>query len=223
MPSRLQPATTRARAPARRREVPATPVPRPDASIAQLRRAARGCRACPLWEPATQTVFGEGPDDARIVVIGEQPGDQEDLSGHPFVGPSGRLFDRALADAGIDRAGLYVTNAVKHFKFEPRGKRRLHKRANAAEQAACRIWLDAELLRIRPQRVVCLGAMAAQAILGRSFKLMRQRGTWVELPDGRGHALATVHPSWLLRQRGDEERHAAYAEFVRDLAMLREG
>jgi DNA polymerase len=200
----------------------ATPVPAPGASIDELRRAARRCRACPLWEPATQTVFGEGPDDARIVVIGEQPGDQEDRTGHPFVGPSGRLLDRALADAGVDRAGLYVTNAVKHFKFEPRGKRRLHKRANAAEQAACRIWLDAELLRIRPRRVVCLGAMAAQAILGRSFRLMRQRGTWVELPGGRGHALATVHPSWLLRLRGEEERHAAYAAFVRDLAMLRD-
>jgi uracil-DNA glycosylase len=191
-------------------------------SISQLARAARDCRACPLWEPATQTVFGEGRDDAQIVVIGEQPGDQEDLAGRPFVGPAGKLFNRALEEAGIDRATLYVTNTVKHFKFEPRGKLRLHKSANAAEQAACRIWLDAELLRIKPQRILCLGAMAAQAIFGRSFRLMQQRGEWIEL-DGGARGMATVHPSYLLRLRGDEEKASAYAEFVADLRRLREG
>jgi uracil-DNA glycosylase family protein len=192
----------------------------PTRSLAALRREARDCRACPLWAPATQTVFGEGPESARILVIGEQPGDQEDLSGHPFVGPSGQLFDRALEELGIDRRRLYVTNVVKHFKFEQRGKRRLHKRANAAEQAACRPWLDAEIARVDPAVIVCLGAMAAQAILGRGFGLMRERGRWVEQAGGR-RVLATVHPSFLLRQRGDEERHRAYAEFVRDLSLLR--
>jgi DNA polymerase len=191
-----------------------------DASIAELRREARDCRACPLWAPATQTVFGEGPDNARIVVIGEQPGDKEDLSGHPFVGPAGQLFDRALAELGIARERLYVTNTVKHFKFEPRGKRRLHKRANAAEQAACRIWLEAELLHLKPRRIVCLGAMAAQAILGRTFRLMRQRGEWIELESG-ARAMATVHPSYLLRLREEGERERAYAQFLRDLSLLR--
>jgi DNA polymerase len=190
-------------------------------SIAGLRREARQCRACPLWKPATQTVFGEGPEDARVVVIGEQPGDQEDLAGKPFVGPAGKLFDRALADAGLDRDDLYVTNTVKHFKFEQRGKRRLHKSANAAEQAACRGWLDAELARIRPRRILCLGAMAAQAIFGRGFRLMHQRGEWIDLDDGR-QAIATVHPSYLLRLRGDDERADAYAQFVRDLRRLRD-
>lgn len=197
----------------------AAPVPPADASIAQLRRAARDCRACPLWQPATQTVFGEGPDDARIVVIGEQPGDKEDLAGHPFVGPAGQMFDRALAQLGIARERLYVTNTVKHFKFELRGKRRLHARANAAEQAACRIWLDAELLHLRPARIVCLGAMAAQAILGRSFRLMAGRGRWIKRADG-SQAMATVHPSYLLRLRGEDEREQAYAQFLRDLSLL---
>jgi uracil-DNA glycosylase len=204
------------------RQIPVYPAADPGAAttIAGLRRKARGCRACPLWKPATQTVFGEGPDDAHTVVIGEQPGDQEDLSGHPFVGPAGRLLDRALDEAGVDRTTLYVTNAVKHFKFEPRGKARLHKRANAAEQAACRIWLDAELGRIRPRRIVCLGAMAAQAIFGRGFRLLRERGEWIGLEDGT-RALATVHPSWLLRLRGDSARAAGWRAFVTDLAKLR--
>jgi len=193
----------------------------PEGSIAALRRQARDCRACDLWKPATQTVFGAGPSDARIVVIGEQPGDQEDLAGKPFVGPAGKLFDRALDEAGIDRSALYVTNAVKHFKFEPRGKVRLHKRANAEEQAACRPWLAAEIERIRPEGIVCMGAMAAQGVFGSSFRLMAQRGQWLETPDGR-RAMATVHPSYLLRLPDHDAREAGFADFVRDLKLMRE-
>jgi DNA polymerase len=192
----------------------------PRASLGRLRRDARDCRACDLWRDATQTVFGAGPARARVVVIGEQPGDAEDLRGKPFVGPSGHLLDRALAAAGVDRDALYVTNAVKHFKFEPRGKVRLHKRANAAEQAACRPWLAAEIARIEPQALVCLGAMAAQAVFGRSFGLLRERGAWRELADGR-RAFATVHPSYLLRMPSDE-RDAAWDAFVRDLGLIHE-
>jgi len=164
-------------------------------------------------------VFGEGRTDARSVVIGEQPGDQEDLAGKPFVGPAGKLFDRALGEAGVDRDALYVTNTVKHFKFEPRGKVRLHKRASAQEQAACRPWLAAELDRVRPDAIVCLGAMAAQAVFGASFRLMAQRGEWIDLPDGR-RAMATVHPSYLLRLPDAEAREAGYADFVRDLSLM---
>jgi DNA polymerase len=193
----------------------------PEGSLTALRQQAKDCRACDLWKPATQTVFGVGPAHARIVVIGEQPGDQEDLAGKPFVGPAGKLFDRALADAGIDREALYVTNAVKHFKFEPRGKRRLHQRANAEEQAACRPWLAAEIDRIEPEALVCLGAMAAQAVFGSSFRLMAQRGAWVDLPDGR-KAMATVHPSYLLRLPDEAAREAGYADFVRDLRLMRD-
>ncbi|MET0224809.1 MAG: UdgX family uracil-DNA binding protein, partial [Dokdonella sp.] len=196
-----------------------TPIALPAGSLAQLRREAKHCKACPLWQPATQTVFGEGPADARIVVIGEQPGDQEDLAGRPFVGPAGQLFDRALAQARIERDTLYITNTVKHFKFEPRGKRRLHARANAMEQAACRQWLLAELDRIKPAAIVCLGAMAAQAIFGASFKLMQQRGEWIALDDGT-QAFATVHPSYLLRLRDAGERQSAFDTFVRDLELM---
>ena len=191
----------------------------PEGSLAHLKREAQDCRRCPLWEPATQTVFGEGPAHARIVVIGEQPGDQEDLAGRPFMGPAGQLFDRALAEAGISRDALYVTNAVKHFKFEPRGKRRLHQRSNAAEQAACRPWLAAELDRIKPRAIVCLGAMAAQAIFGPSFRLLKERGHWREVAEGM-RAFATVHPSYLLRLPDEGAREDAYAQFVRDLSML---
>ena len=191
----------------------------PEGSLTALRRQASDCRACDLWKPATQTVFGEGPAHARVVVIGEQPGDQEDLAGKPFVGPAGKLFDRALAEAGVSRDALYVTNTVKHFKFEPRGKVRLHKRANAEEQAACRRWLAAEIDRIRPAALVCLGAMAAQAVFGASFRLMTERGCWIELPDGR-QAMATVHPSYLLRLPDAQERERAYADFVRDLSLI---
>lgn len=193
-------------------QAPAADVPQ-GASLDALRAQSRACRACPLWEPATQAVFGEGPTDARIVVVGEQPGDQEDLRGRPFVGPAGQLLDRALAELGVDRGQLYLTNAVKHFKFERRGKIRLHAKANAAEQQACRPWLAAELATVDPKRIVCLGATAAQAVFGPGFELMRERGAMHTLPDGR-QALATTHPSWVLRQPDPE---AAYAGFVADL------
>ena len=153
------------------------------------------------------------------MVIGEQPGDQEDLSGRPFVGPAGKLFDRALTELGIDRSAMYVTNAVKHFKFERRGKVRLHRSPDPGEQKACRVWLDGELQRIQPDVIVCLGAIAAKAILGSKFGLMRQRGQWQELANGT-RVLATVHPSYVLRQRDSASRQAAYSEFVRDLSSL---
>ena len=183
-----------------------------------VQAAVAACRACPLWRPATQAVPGEGPADARIMVIGEQPGDQEDLAGRPFVGPAGQLFDRALAEAGIDRGALYLTNAVKHFKFRPSGKRRLHVRADADEQAACRPWLEAELAAVRPRRVLCLGATAAQAMLGRGFALLEGRGRWYALEDGL-QVLPTVHPSWLLRLP-DAQRPAAWQDFLADLRLL---
>lgn len=195
------------------------PVPE-DESLAALRAAAAGCRRCPLWKPATQTVFGEGPDDARVLVVGEQPGDAEDLSGRPFVGPAGKLFDRALEELGLERARFYVTNAVKHFKFERRGKVRLHRSPDPSERAACRIWFERELATIRPHVIVCLGAIAAKAVFGNKFRLMEERGVWQTLPDGI-RAFATVHPSWVLRQRGDDARHEAYANFVDDLSLLR--
>lgn len=197
------------------------PVTLPSGSLAALRREAAGCRACPLWQPATQTVFGEGPPDARVMLIGEQPGDQEDLAGRPFVGPAGQLLDRALSELGLDRRAMYVTNTVKHFKFEPRGKRRLHARANAAEQAACRMWLAAELARVQPRVIVCLGAMAAQAILGPDARLLEQRGRWHALAGG-ARALATVHPSYLLRLPAAEKK-AAWEAFLRDLGLLKAG
>jgi probable DNA metabolism protein len=193
----------------------------PEGSLDELRRQAQQCRACPLWEPATQTVFGEGPANARIMVIGEQPGDQEDLAGRPFVGPAGQLFDQALVQASIEREALYVTNTVKHFKFEPRGKRRIHSRANAQEQSACRPWLLAEIDRVAPRIVVCLGAMAAQAIFGKSFRLLQQRGQWIALDNGI-QAFATVHPSYLLRLPDEIQRSDAYEQFVGDLQMLRQ-
>jgi DNA polymerase len=204
----------------RPRAVPEGSAPAPvDDSLDALREAAAGCRRCDLWRSATQTVFGEGPERARILVIGEQPGDQEDLSGRPFVGPAGKLFDRALAEIGVDRGALYVTNAVKHFRFEPRGKKRLHRRPEPGQQKACRVWLEGELERVRPDTIVCLGAIAANAILGSRFGLMKQRGQWQALPNGM-RVLATVHPSYVLRQRDSESRHAAYADFVRDLGPL---
>lgn len=194
------------------------PVPsRP--SLPALREAARSCRACDLWKTGTQTVFGEGQRRARVMFVGEQPGDQEDLAGRPFVGPAGRLLDRALADAGIDRADVYVTNVVKHFKWEPRGKRRIHKKPNATEIGACRPWLDAELAVVKPQLVVCLGATAAQALLGRAFKVSQRRGEIIEgvLPAA---IVATVHPSSILRAPDSESRHAEMARFVEDLRRV---
>lgn len=208
----------RAPVPSRSR-IPAPVFPQPATEgLEGLAAAIRTCRACPLWQPATQAVVGEGPVDARIVFIGEQPGDEEDLTGRPFTGPAGRLFDRALAQVGIARSDCYVTNAVKHFKFEQRGKRRIHSRANAAEQRACRPWLERELAFLRPRAIVCLGATAATALMGREFGLMRERGAWHEGPGGVP-LLATVHPSWVLRQpaaSGD----APFAALVADLARV---
>lgn len=208
--------------------VPRKAIPAPVAKVAapvsagslqELRREVTACRACPLWEPATQVVFGEGPADARAMVIGEQPGDQEDLRGRPFIGPAGQMFERGLAEAGLDRGELYVTNAVKHFKFTPRGKRRLHERPSPREQSACRPWLARELAVVQPRWVLCMGAIAAQALLGSSFRLMEERGCWHELADGT-RVLATVHPAYLLRLPS-AKRAAAWPAFVADLAMLR--
>jgi uracil-DNA glycosylase family protein len=192
--------------------------PIPDGTLRTLERKARGCRNCPLWRPATQTVFGQGPADAMAMLVGEQPGNQEDLTGAPFVGPAGQLLDRALGDAGLDRGSLYLTNTVKHFKFEQRGKARLHKRANAAEQEACRMWLAAELLRVQPRIVVALGAMAAHTIFGNGFRVTRERGQWRELAgDARG--IASWHPSAVLRMPGDR-REQGYRELVEDLGKV---
>jgi DNA polymerase len=212
--------TTTKRAP-KRAAVPEGMAPEPvDGSLAALRDAAAACKRCDLWRPATQTVFGEGPARARVMVIGEQPGDQEDLAGRPFVGPAGQLFDKALDELGVDRGDMYVTNAVKHFKFVPRGKVRLHQSPNPAEQRACRVWLDGERDRLKPRAIVCLGAIAAKAVFGSKFRLMEQRGTWQTLASGV-RAFATVHPSHVLRQRGDDARHEAYDNFVDDLSLLR--
>jgi uracil-DNA glycosylase len=188
-------------------------------SLKVLRDAARGCRGCPLWKIGTQTVFGEGPTGARVLMVGEQPGDREDLAGRPFVGPAGKLLDEALVAAGIPRGEVYVTNAVKHFKWEPMGKRRLHKKPSAREIAACRPWLDAELEAISPDVVVALGATAAQALLGADFRVTRDRGkVFHEVPWARAF-VATVHPSSILR--GDPaEREAALAAFVADLKVV---
>ena len=199
-----------------RRALAAIAAQPPSGSLPSLREQARSCQACPLWQPATQTVFGEGPANARIVLVGEQPGDQEDLRGRPFVGPAGQLLDRALAELGIDRAQLYLTNAVKHFKFIRSGKVRLHAKANPAEQRACKPWLDAELAAIDPRIVVCLGATAARAVLGPGFELMRERGRLIPLGDGR-QVLATVHPAWVLRQSDKED---AYRGLLADLSLL---
>jgi uracil-DNA glycosylase family protein len=189
----------------------------PPGSLAVLRAAAADCTACPLFRNATQTVFGEGAARARVVLIGEQPGAREDETGHPFVGPAGQLLDDLLEQAGLSRATLYVTNAVKHFKWEPRGKVRLHKRANAAEQAACRPWLAAELLRIRPRIVVALGAMAAQSVFGNAFRISRERGQWRDT--GAYRAIASWHPSAVLRMR-EPDRGAAKAQLLADLTLV---
>ena len=188
-------------------------------TLPKLRGAAAGCRACPLWETGTQTVFGEGSAQARVVLVGEQPGDREDREGAPFVGPAGRVLDEALEQAGIDRRAAYVTNAVKHFKWEPRGKRRIHAKPNGRELAACRPWLEAELAVVKPRVLVCLGATAAQSLLGRDFRVTRRRGEWIE-SELAAHVTATVHPSSILRQRDDESRHAAMEAFVADLALV---
>jgi uracil-DNA glycosylase len=188
-------------------------------TIPKLQEAARGCQACPLWKSGTQTVFGEGARHAKVVFVGEQPGNDEDLAGKPFVGPAGKLLDKALEEAGIDRSEVYVTNVVKHFKWEPKGKRRIHKKPNSREIAACRPWLDAELALLKPEVVVCLGATAAQALLGKDFKVTQRRGELIEAPFAV-RAAATVHPSSILRAPDDETRRAEYARFVEDLKKI---
>jgi uracil-DNA glycosylase len=188
-------------------------------TIPALQKAAKNCRACDLWKRGTQTVFGEGAPNAKVVFVGEQPGDREDQEGKPFVGPAGGLLDKALVEAGIDRKKVYVTNAVKHFKWEPRGKRRIHKKPNAAEIAACRPWLDAEIAVVKPKVVVCLGATAAQALLGRDFRVTQHRGEFLESPLAP-FVMATVHPSSILRAPDDETRHAEMRRFVADLRKI---
>jgi uracil-DNA glycosylase family protein len=203
--------------PRRGDEHPPAPVPaRP--TLPSLRRAAPGCRACDLYKHATQVVFGEGSRNAAVMLVGEQPGNDEDLAGAPFVGPAGKLLDRALEEAGIQRDAAYVTNAVKHFKWEPRGKRRIHKKPNTTEMAACRPWLEAEIAVVRPRLVVCLGATAAQSLLGGSFRVSVDRGKVFE----KGHdvpVMATVHPSSLLRMPDPETRRLEMKRFVADLRV----
>jgi DNA polymerase len=185
----------------------------------ELREEAAGCRACPLWQTGTQTVFGEGGARAKVMFVGEQPGDQEDKQGRPFVGPAGRLLDEGLELAGIERSATYVTNAVKHFKWTARGKRRIHAKPSWSEIAACHPWLEAELDVIRPEVLVCLGATAAQALLGKQFRVTKERGTWVE-SELAPHVTATIHPSSILRQRTDEDRHREMKSFVNDLKLV---
>ena len=191
---------------------------RTETTLDDLRRSALACQACELWRTGTQTVFGEGRAGAPVMLVGEQPGDREDLEGRPFVGPAGGVLDRGLAAAGIDRGQAYVTNVVKHFKWRPAGKRRLHQKPNAEEIAACRPWLDAELALVRPRVVVCLGATAAQALLGRDVRVTVQHGQWVEWPY-EPLATVTIHPSAILRAP-DEHRAAAFAGFVDDLRVV---
>jgi uracil-DNA glycosylase len=187
--------------------------------IDNLRREAASCQACPLWKDATQTVFGEGPPDAEIMLVGEQPGDREDREGRPFVGPAGLLLGRALADAGVDRKRAYVTNAVKHFKFEPRGKRRLHKRPNASEIRICRRWLFDEIEAIGPRLIVALGATAAQGLTGRAIPIQSNRGAVLDAANGL-RVFVTIHPSALLRLQDEEEKRSAYTSFVNDLRLI---
>ncbi len=185
-------------------------------TLTSLRRAAAGCRACPLWKRGTQTVFGEGPLGAKLFLVGEQPGDREDIEGRPFVGPAGRLLDACLEEAGIDRREVYVTNVVKHFKWEPRGKKRIHQKPNSAEIAACRPWLAAELAVVKPKALVCLGATAAQALWGPSFRVTKSRGRLLPSPYAP-LAAATIHPSSILRAPDARARKVETARFVKDL------
>jgi uracil-DNA glycosylase family protein len=193
----------------------------PHTSLADLRRAASGCKACDLWKTGTQTVFGEGKSSAAVMMVGEQPGDQEDRTGRPFVGPAGRILDQALAEAGIDRAEVYVTNVVKHFKWSPaeRGKRRIHKKPRYSEIQACRPWLDSELDAVRPKVLVCLGASAAQALLGKDFRVTRDRGRLIP-SDLAANVIATVHPSSILRAQDDESRRLQLEAFIKDLKQV---
>jgi len=188
-------------------------------SLDDLRARAKHCKACELWRNATQTVFGEGADSSKILFVGEQPGDQEDLQGRPFVGPAGKLLDSALEEAGIAREKTYITNAVKHFKWEPRGKRRIHKKPNGAEIAACRPWLDTEIAILQPEVIVCLGATAAQALLGREFRVTQHRGEIMK-SSLAPFIMATVHPSSILRAADEESRQAEMERFIGDLKKL---
>lgn len=190
-----------------------------NATWASLRETAAGCRACDLWQRGTQTVFGEGGAKSQVMFVGEQPGNDEDLAGHPFVGPAGKLLDRALEEAGIDRRKAYVTNVVKHFKWEPRGKRRIHAKPNNIEITACLPWLNAEIALIRPKALVCLGATAAQALLGKQFRVTKERGQFVESPLAR-YVMATVHPSSILRARDEEARRREMELFIDDLQKV---
>lgn len=192
---------------------------KPNSKIESLRREAASCQACPLWRDATQTVFGEGPQDAEIMLVGEQPGDQEDREGRPFVGPAGLLLDKALREAGVDRKRLYVTNAVKHFKFEPRGKRRLHKRPNANEIKICRRWLLEEIEAMSPRLIVALGATAARGLTGRAIPVQSNRGSLLSIDKGL-RVLMTIHPSALLRLPDEEEKRSGYASFVNELRSI---
>ena len=205
--------TTRAPAHSAAEFVPERP------TLPRLRAAAAGCTGCDLYKRATQTVFGEGLVRARVMLVGEQPGNDEDLAGRPFVGPAGRILDRALADAGIDRSDTYVTNAVKHFKWEPRGKRRIHAKPSAAEIGACRPWLEAEIELVQPRVIVCLGATAAQALLGPRFRVTQERGRFVTSALAP-YVLATVHPSAVLRAPDDETRHRETQRFTDDLKVV---
>jgi len=188
-------------------------------TIKKLQTVAAGCQACDLWKTGTQTVFGEGRETSTVMFVGEQPGDREDLSGRPSVGPAGGLLDKALVEAGIDRTKVYVTNVVKHFKWEPRGKRRIHKKPNAAEINACRPWLEAEIQVVKPRVIICLGSTAAQAVIGPKFKVSTQRGTFVQSPLAP-LVTATVHPSSILRAPTDEARQAETARFIDDLKKI---
>jgi uracil-DNA glycosylase len=190
-------------------------------TLAKLRSAAKGCTACPLWKTGTQTVFGTGTDRARMILVGEQPGNEEDLAGEPFIGPAGKLLDKCLNEAGIDRAAVYVTNAVKHFKWEPSGKRRVHKKPSAREIAACRPWLEAEIETLQPSLIVCLGATAAQTLLGRDFRVTQRRGEIIETENGR-RLLATVHPSSILRAPDSATRASETELFIKDLRRAAE-
>jgi DNA polymerase len=188
-------------------------------SLASLKRAAAKCEGCPLYQRATQTVFGEGPEDARVVMVGEQPGDTEDRQGRPFVGSAGKLLDRALGEAGVDRSKVYVTNAVKHFKWVERGKRRIHQKPNALEIHACKPWLDAEISVMKPDLIVCLGATAAQALMGKNFRVTVERGKFFDTPY-ESELMATVHPSSLLRIKEEDERKREFGLFVGDLEKV---
>ncbi len=190
-------------------------------SYSTLREAAEGCKGCDIYRNATQVVFGEGPVDSPLVFVGEQPGNEEDIKGHPFVGPAGRLFDKALIEAGIDRSRVYITNAVKHFKWKPQGKRRLHERPKASEVEACLPWLAAELEVVEPSILVLMGATAAQALLGPDFRVTKERGVWLATPFA-GRTIATVHPSSILRAYDSDARETQYAEFVADLRVVAE-